>query len=370
MTNKEKEMYRIIREDPRISQNELALKLGITRSAVSVHISNLIKKGYIVGREYILSNSRYVVVIGAANVDIIGRSTDSLILEDSNPGAMEMCSGGVGRNISENLARLGTSVKLISAAGDDTFGKSILETTESAGVDVDHFYIKSGAVSSTYLAILDSNGEMKLALSDMKILDEMPLEHLANNRKLISSAEIIVTDAGLPEATIEYILANFKNSRIFLDPVSVGKAKHSKRFIGLFDTIKANRLEAEYLTGIEITDDASLSRAGKAFLEKGTKRVFISLGRNGVYYCSANGEGIYPITPIQPVNATGAGDAFMSGVVYGTMQGWDDKYTANFASAMSRIALMSRFTVSPSISVDKVLIEMEKMEEENNEKLG
>lgn len=365
MTNKEKEMYRIIRENPRISQNELALKLGITRSAVSVHISNLIKKGYIIGREYILSSPSYVVVIGAANVDIIGRSADSLISEDSNPGAMQMCPGGVGRNIAENLSRLGTSVKLISSIGDDTFGKSILETSKSVGIDVGHFYIKPGSVSSTYLAILGSNGEMKLALSDMKALDEMPLEHLANNRQLISSAEIIVIDAGLPEATIEYIMANFKSSRIFLDPVSVGKAKHAKCFTGLFDTIKANRLEAEYLTGIEINDNASLSQAGKIFMEKGTKRVFISLGRNGVYYCSANGEGIFPIIPVQPVNATGAGDAFMAGVVYSTMQGWDDKQTANFASAMSRIALMSRFTVSPSMSVDNVQIEMRKMEEED-----
>lgn len=363
MTGKEEEMYAIIRENPKITQNELATKLGITRSAVSSHVSHLIKKGYIIGRQYILSEPNYVVVIGAANIDIIGRSSDPVIPEDSNPGSMELCPGGVGRNIAENLSRLGTSVKLITAVGNDGFGKKIIQSAESAGVDTSHFYVNSDDVSSTYLAILDSDGEMKMAMSDMRVLDEMPVEHLAKNQQIIKNAELIVTDAGLPEATLEYILTNFESSRVFIDSVSVGKAKHAKQLIGRFDTVKTNRLEAEYLTDSKLTDRASLSRIGTVFLKKGVKRVFITLGSKGAYYRTADSEGVFPSVPIQPANATGAGDAFMAGIVYGTLLGWDEKKTANFSSAMSRIALMSRNTVSPLMSLNNVKKEMEKMEE-------
>ncbi len=365
MTDKEQKMYEIIRENPQISQNELAAKLGITRSAVSTHVSHLIKKGYIIGRQYILSEPSYVVVIGAANIDIVGRSTDPLIPEDSNPGSMEMCPGGVGRNVAENLARLGTPVKLITAIGNDSFGKKIVQSAESAGVDASHSYVNSDDVSSTYIAILDTGGEMKMALSDMRVLDKMPVEHLAKNQQIIKNAELIVTDAGLPEATLEYILTNFEGSRIFIDSVSVGKAKHAKRLIGRFDTVKTNRLEAEFLSDSSITDRASLSRIGEIFLKKGVKRVFITLGSAGAYYRTAGAEGIFPAAPIRPANATGAGDAFMAGVVYGTLKGWGERETARFSSAMSRIALMSGNTVSPLMSLNNVKAEMQKTEVSN-----
>lgn len=362
MTNQEQKMYEIIRENPQISQDRLAETLGITRSSVSVHISNLMKKGYIAGRGYILNEPEYVTVIGAANIDIIGRSTDPLIPEDSNPGSVRLCAGGVGRNIAENLTRLGANVKLISALGDDAFGKKIVELSEGVGIDMNHCHVRDGGASSTYLAILENNGEMKLALSDMSILDDMPVEHLQKKQMLINNSEIVVLDSGLPEETVEYILANFGGKRMFLDPVSVGKAKHVKNLISGFDTIKLNRLETEFLSGVSVTGRDSLERAGEYFLNKGVKRVFITMGGEGVFYKTASESGVSKSPHIAPVNATGAGDAFMAGIVYCTLSGRDNRYTATFASAMARIAIMSENTVSPFMSADGVLREIERME--------
>ena len=44
MTGREAEIYKILQTDPMISQNDIALQLGITRSAVSVYLNNMIKK--------------------------------------------------------------------------------------------------------------------------------------------------------------------------------------------------------------------------------------------------------------------------------------------------------------------------------------
>ena len=58
MTQREQQILDWIRENPRISQQELAERAGITRSSVAVHISNLAKKGYILGKGYVLSQAR------------------------------------------------------------------------------------------------------------------------------------------------------------------------------------------------------------------------------------------------------------------------------------------------------------------------
>ena len=367
MTNKEKEMYALLRANPSMSQAELAKRMNITRSSASVHVSNLIKKGYITGRGYIFGEPGYVAIVGAANIDIVGRSTDALVPEDSNPGHIETCAGGVGRNIGENLARLGVSVKMISSLGDDAFAARIVQISEDAGMDMSHSYVQPGGRTSTYLAILDNNGEMNMALSDMHMLDILPVEHLAKKHQVIANSDILVIDSGLIESTVDYILANFGDCRIFLDPVSLGKAKHIQRRIGAFDTIKANRLEAEFLSGIAVQDDDGLRRCGDYFMKQGVNRLFISLGARGLYYRTADEENIAPTIHITPVNATGAGDALMAGIVYGTLQGMSCEEIAHFGSAMARIALMSESTVSPLMSLANVHYEVEQQSKQLKE---
>ena len=115
MTQRERQLLRWIEENPMISQQELAEKAGITRSSVAVHISNLMKKGHIAGKGYIVRTAPYAVVAGGVNMDIGGRSSGPLIGRDSNPGQVRMSLGGVGRNIAHNMALLGLDVRLLTA---------------------------------------------------------------------------------------------------------------------------------------------------------------------------------------------------------------------------------------------------------------
>ena len=99
MTQRERQILQLIESNPLISQQEIAEKMGITRSSVAVHISNLTKKGCIAGRGYVLRSGSYAVVVGGVNVDIGGRSFAPLVAQDSNPGTVRLSLGGVGRNI-------------------------------------------------------------------------------------------------------------------------------------------------------------------------------------------------------------------------------------------------------------------------------
>ena len=136
MTQRERQILRLIELDPMISQETLAQKLGITRSSVAVHISNLTKKGCIAGRGYVLRTGEYVVVVGGANVDICGRSWETLVPEDSNPGLVSMSIGGVGRNIAHNLSLMGADVRMLTAVGDDLNGQRLCAASAAAGIDM------------------------------------------------------------------------------------------------------------------------------------------------------------------------------------------------------------------------------------------
>ena len=70
-------------------------------------------------------NTKYVTVIGGVNVDIVGFPNSPLVAQDSNPGTIRVSFGGVGRNIAENIVKLGVPTKLLSAIGDDVFGQQV-----------------------------------------------------------------------------------------------------------------------------------------------------------------------------------------------------------------------------------------------------
>ena len=97
MTQRERQILQLIEANPMISQQELADGLNITRSSVAVHISNLLKKGYIAGKGYVLRSGSYAVVVGGVNVVIGGCSMQKLVAADSNPGFLPSVTMSMGR---------------------------------------------------------------------------------------------------------------------------------------------------------------------------------------------------------------------------------------------------------------------------------
>jgi sugar/nucleoside kinase (ribokinase family) len=91
------------------------------------------------------------------------------------------------------------------------------------------------------------------------------------------------------------------------------------------------------------------------------RRVFITLGTEGVYTVTRSRRFFTPVRYVPPLNTSGGGDAFMAGIVYGTLNGWDDEKTVSFSMAMSRITVQSEHTVSREMSLEKALKEMESL---------
>ena len=203
MTQRERQILNWIEENPLISQQELADKAGITRSSVAVHISNLMKKGCIAGKGYVLRSGSYVVVVGGVNVDIGGHSFAPLIAADSNPGSVSVSLGGVGRNIAHNMSLMGLDVRLLTAYGDDFHGQQVAASCSELGIDLSHALRVSGGTTSTYLYLADPAGEMALAVSDMSICEKITPAYLAANLPILQNAQVIVADTNIPAESLD-----------------------------------------------------------------------------------------------------------------------------------------------------------------------
>jgi pseudouridine kinase len=253
--------------------------------------------------------------------------------------------------------KTGVDVRFIGVIGDDPGGELIRNSSARMGLNIEHsLFLKSeGPVTSVYIALMDSNGVMKIALADMDIIEQMTVAHIESKAAVIKESAIVVLDTNLPEPIIIFILDNFSGVRFFLDAVSAKKAPRAASRIGLFDTIKLSNVEAQALSGIEAQD---LQKEADWFINMGVRNVFITLGKEGVFYARAGMSFLAPARYVPPVNTSGGGDAFMAGIVYGTLQGWDEKAIVSFSLAMAGITVQSKFTVSPDMSLELIQDEL------------
>jgi pseudouridine kinase len=297
-----------------------------------------------------LREDPFVCVIGGSNVDIQGFPERELIYRDSNVGRVKISLGGVGRNIAENLVRMGVNTHLISVVGDDVYGRRILEEAQQTGLDMEDSLILQGERTSTYLSILDHAMDMVLAINDMEAMDRMTLEFIKSKRQVIENAALCVLDTNLPASVLEYALTAFQDTVFFLDTVSTVKARKARDLIGRVHTVKPNRLEAEILSGIPIRDEADLEKAARILCGKGVANVFVSLGEQGLFWSNGEVSRIAKAPKVKIANATGAGDAAMAGLALGYLRGKNIDETAKLAVAASVIALSSENTINPAMS--------------------
>lgn len=351
MTQREQQVLKLIQADPMISQQAIADALGITRSSAAVHISNLMKKGYITGKGYVLRPESYVVVVGGVNVDIGGRSYAPLVKADSNPGTVTISMGGVGHNIAHNMRLMDVDVRFLTAYGDDLNGQLFVASCSELGIDIGKALKVPGEATSSYLYLADHQGEMVLAISDMDICRRITPEYLASNLSLLQGAQIVVADTNIPEDSLRYLAENC-TSPLFIDPVSTTKAQKLMPILSKIHTLKPNILEAALLSGIAIENDADVEKAAAILLDKGMERVFITMGPRGVYAAQSGEHHWIPNLSGNMVNTTGCGDAFTAALVWAYLEEKSLKDSALAGLAAGSIAMESQETINSSMSIN------------------
>ncbi len=248
-------------------------------------------------------------------MDIKAKTLSAHILATSNPAEIITKPGGVARNIAHNLARLGVEATLLTTVGNDINAEIIIEATQKAGVNISHI-MRVPAPTGIYLALLNEQGELVTAASDMANLNFLSKEQIKNKTALVKAQDFVVADCNLLPETLDEIASQCA-ARLIIEPVSVSKCvkllallKHYPIFLA---TPNLDQIEA--LTGTRNTEVAA-----QKLHAQGIANIVIHAGKEGAY--ASNGKTFTPIASAAKtiIDVTGAGDAAMAGLVQGLLQ--------------------------------------------------
>jgi pseudouridine kinase len=372
LTQRERDIVELLRAEPLLDAAALADRIGSTKAAVSVHLSNLTKKGALLGRGYVVRpEAQSVVVVGGANMDIKAHSRDAVQLRTSNPGTARTTPGGVGRNIAENLARLGSPTHLVAAIGRDAFGEQVTAMTRAAGVMVDHL-VAGDEPPGTYLAVMDANGELLVAVANMVAAESLAVAQLGTVRELVARADLLVLDGNLPPEVCAWLLdiAAVTGVPVVLDPVSVAKARHLATTLSPQRPLLAltpNHDELESVVGEPVEPSrAGILRAARKVHDLGVEHVWVRRGTRGSLLSSRGEDGresvvTIPAPPTRSVDVTGAGDSMTAGFVHALLRGDSPVEAARFGQVTAALTVASPDTVRPDLSTRLVEAELRRI---------
>lgn len=302
-----------------------------------------------------------IVVIGGASLDIKGRLRRDFKQGTSNAAAIQISIGGVGRNIAENLARLGTPVALISAVCADDFGRAILQQTEAAGVDTSCVVVTCDQRSSSYIAIVNHDGSLLAGLDDSAAGRAILPEHIRAHAELLEQAAMVVIDANVARTTADTIVEICQSAgvRVAFEPVAFGLAERFKQHLDRFYLVTPNELEAEALSGLPVHDVASATAAAQNLVAQGVELAIVTLAAEGVVYASADEVGHIPGTKTEIIDPTGAGEALAATVIYAITNGIPLAEAVQLGQIAAIVTLKSPETVAPELSLEYLYAQLE-----------
>lgn len=285
-----------------------------------------------------------VVVVGAALMDIHAVSRRPLVAATSNPARVSTSPGGVGRNIAENLARLGTAVDLVAVVGADPYGDALLEQAQSIGIGTGEV-VSSPYPTGTYVAVLDADGELAVAASDVTATDALTVAALEPSRSVLESAALVVVDGNIPVACTAWLLdlAATCGTPVVLEPVSVPKAR-----------LVASVLDAArplLLTTPNGDELAALGGTPQALHDQGVTHVWVRQGpRGSTLHTAGEAPLVLPARVVRTVDVTGAGDAMTAGFVHALLTGASPAEAAAYGQAAAELTIASPHTVRPDLT--------------------
>jgi len=300
------------------------------------------------------SDTASVVVVGGAAMDTKGHALEPLQSGTSIPGYVRVSVGGVGRNIAENLARLGLKTTLLSAVGDDEAGRHLLTLARKSGVNVDYVLVSRDHPSAAYLAVLDGEGSLSVSVADMSIMEMVTPRYLYDRRRWLRRASMVVVDANLSPKSLASLLRQTRKHgvRVCADPTSASLAPRLCPHLSDLYMITPNALEAEALCGHPARDRDEAIVVAKRLVSLGVEIAVITLADQGLVYATPSESGHIPAIKCEIVDLTGAGDALTAAIIFGLLNDFPVDEAVRLGVSAATLTLQCRETVHPELSLE------------------
>lgn len=284
--------------------------------------------------------TRKIVVLGSCNTDMVVKSSRLPVPgETILGGTFMMNTGGKGANQAVAASRLGGKVIFVTKTGNDLFGSQSIDLYAKENIDTRYILCDRDSPSGIALIMVDEEGENCIAVASGAngTFKKEDLKDIESD--IISSASIILMQLEIPIETVEHIakLAKKNNVMVVLNPAPAQYL--SDKLLSTISVLIPNRIEAELLTGIKVTDWDSAKKAADVLSSKGVETVIITLGSDGVLLKERDEYHEIPAEKRETIDTTAAGDAFCGALCVAISEGKDIIEAVRFANRCAGIAV-------------------------------
>lgn len=281
-----------------------------------------------------------VVVLGSLNVD-----TTLHIAQMPKPGetisakSKTNSAGGKGANQAVAAARSGATTSFIGQVGRDSNGQFMIDALKHDDINVDHINVDEADGTGSAVILLDEHGQNSIMVYG-GANQAMKPAIIADSESLIEGADMLISEFETPQ---EVTLAAFKLAKKHGVTTILNPAPASQLIAGLAevtDLIVPNETESASLTGVEVTDTASMAANADKFTKMGIKNLIITVGDRGAYYHTPADDGFVPAFKVHAQDTTAAGDTFI-----GALSSQINKDLSNIEDALTYAQKASSITV-------------------------
>ncbi|KAN0034641.1 hypothetical protein ACTFIV_001172 [Dictyostelium citrinum] len=320
-----------------------------------------------------------IVVVGGAVIDMISHpfKKSGFQMETSNPGAISIKMGGVGRNVAEVLSRLQMNSLFISLVGDDVHSGLMMESFQTMNLSSNGVGIKVGSKTAIYNAIMNDRGDLAVAIAQMDIFDEITPSYISKFD--LTSSKLLVFDGNIPTESMTYLaqLSRSKGIKLWFEPTSVYK---SSKIVEPFilssityispnrdelikisnEIIKKGLIKFENIINNDINDLENIKKHSIILIESGIKYIITKMGSKGVLLAYKKDDGEFKFelfsAPEVPdnkiVDVTGAGDSLVGCTIYSILLGHNlTTAIPQYGTPCAKESLLSTNPVSPNIKI-------------------
>ena len=288
-----------------------------------------------------------IVVIGSSNTDMVVRSErlprpgESVI-----GGGFMMAGGGKGANQAVAVARMGHRVLFAAAVGNDMFGDAAVAAYKRFGIDTTYIARKD-TPSGVALIMVDGAGQNSISVA-LGANNTLTVEDVMPALEQVESGDIVLLQLEIPMETVDacVAVAAAKGARVVLNPAPA--AVVSEHTLSKLYLITPNQTEAQTLTGVDVTDEATAQLAAQVLVSHGVERVVITMGSAGAYLYEEGKGVLIPACKVSAVDTTAAGDVYNGALCAALAEGLSLQDALKFATKASAISV-TRVGAQPSV---------------------